>query len=462
MKGVSKREELAKGETVGVELGDTRLERRFGRVVEMMARAPEQSFPHASGDSDAALEATYRFLNNESVRHDELLGAHYANTLERMRRLDEVLVVHDTTEFRFEGDREGLGRLQRDLQGFMGHFALAVSAEGQRRALGVIGFLPIVRSWEPVTTHWRTRYRDESKESLRWGKLVSEVAQRAQGGPALIHVMDREADSFELLNAMVDHRQRLIIRVRAEHRWTLDAGRVGEATQGLEVLAEREVPLSARGPRYTKGTSKSAPRPARTQRFAKLQVRARTVQLKPPDRTKEAPLTMNLVHVSEIDPPEGQEPVDWKLYTTDPIDTAEQILLVVDRYRSRWVIEEYFKAIKSGCAYERRQLGSRRALLNALAVFVPIAWALLVLRQECRDHMASATALTPVQMQVLRAVLRKPLSDDPTARDVLLAVAALGGHIKNNGEPGWQVLGRGLQRLLSYEVGWSAATKDQS
>lgn len=459
---MSKREELAKEEVRGVDLGDARLERRFGLLMEMMARAPSQSFPHASGDSDAALEATYRFFNNESVSPEALWAPHHASTLERMRPETEVLIVHDTTEFRFEGDREGLGRLQQDLQGFMGHFALAVSADGRRRAFGVIGFLPVIRSWERVTAHWRTRSRDGSKESLRWGKLANEVAARTQGGPALIHVMDREADSFELLTDLLEHRQRLIIRVKAERRHTLDAGYVGDATEGLKIFAEREIAVSARKARYMNGTSKSSPRPARTQRMAKLQIRATAVQLKPPDRSEAAPVTLNLVHVAETDAPDGEEPVDWKLYTTDAIETVEQVLLVVDRYRSRWVIEEYFKALKTGCAYEKRQLGSARALLNALALFAPIAWTLLVLRQDCRDKIAAPTALTPVQLEVLRAVLRKPLPNNPTARDVLLAIAAIGGHIKANGDPGWQVLGRGLERLLSYEVGWSAATKDQS
>lgn len=459
---MSKREELARGEAEGAKLRDGRLRRRFELVTEMMARGPDQSFPEASGDKDAALEATYRFLSNKAVEHEALLAPHYANTLERMRADEEVLVVHDTTEFRFEGEREGMGRLQQDLQGFMGHFALAVSADGRRHTFGVLGLRVIFRPWEKVTVHWRTRYYDENKESLRWGKLVDDVVERTGSGPSLIHVMDREADSHELLNALVEGQQRLIIRVRSDQRWTLDAGRVGEATQGLEISAEREVALSARKARHTKGTSKTSPRPARTERFAKLQIRARPVQLKPPNRSGLPPVALNLVHVTEVDAPAGQDPVDWKLYTTDPIATVDQILLVVDRYRSRWVIEEYFKALKTGCAYEKRQLGSRRALLNALAVFIPIAWTLLVLRQESRCESATPTALTPRQMQVLRAVLTKPLPAHPTAREVLLAVAALGGHIKNNGDPGWQVLGRGFDRLLSYEVGWTAAARDQS
>jgi hypothetical protein len=42
---------------------------------------------------------------------------------------------------------------------------------------------------------------------------------------------------------------------------------------------------------------------------------------------------------------------------------------------------------------------------------------------------------------------------------VLFAVAALGGHLKNNGEPGWQVLGRGMEHLLTLEIGWLAGKK---
>jgi hypothetical protein len=44
-------------------------------------------------------------------------------------------------------------------------------------------------------------------------------------------------------------------------------------------------------------------------------------------------------------------------------------------------------------------------------------------------------------------------------REALLAVAALGGHIKNNGEPGWIVLGRGFETLLTLEQGWKAAKR---
>jgi hypothetical protein len=65
-------------------------------------------------------------------------------------------------------------------------------------------------------------------------------------------------------------------------------------------------------------------------------------------------------------------------------------------------------------------------------------------------------ALTPKQLDVLRAVARRPLPTKPTARDAMLAVAALGGHRKSNDSPGWIVLGRGMHDLLLLELGWRA------
>jgi hypothetical protein len=42
----------------------------------------------------------------------------------------------------------------------------------------------------------------------------------------------------------------------------------------------------------------------------------------------------------------------------------------------------------------------------------------------------------------------------PTAKHALAVVAQLGGHLKRNGPPGCQVLGRGLEALLLIELGW--------
>ena len=118
------------------------------------------------------------------------------------------------------------------------------------------------------------------------------------------------------------------------------------------------------------------------------------------------------------------------------------------------------------CCTERRQLESCRALLNALAVFSVIAWRLLLLRHTARtapDAPANAV-LTSQQIRVLSRlctmkganVPKVDLPANPSAEDALRAVAQLGGHLRSNGPPGWQVLGRGYDTLLLVELGWMA------
>ena len=170
-------------------------------------------------------------------------------------------------------------------------------------------------------------------------------------------------------------------------------------------------------------------------------------------------LPLHVVHVVEEKAPEGEKPIDWMLLTTEPIETEADVLAVIDYYRARWVIEEYFKTLKVGCAVEKRQLESYESLCRALAIFVPIAWKLLELRTVTRTtpDRPATDVLSRVQIDVLRHCGPAKLPPHPTVRDALLAVAKLGGHIKNNGEPGWQVIGRGFEQLLTLEAGWAAA-----
>jgi hypothetical protein len=176
----------------------------------------------------------------------------------------------------------------------------------------------------------------------------------------------------------------------------------------------------------------------------------------------EAELTLNVVRVWETSPTPGEPAVSWILYTTESIETAEQLLAIVDYYRSRWVIEEFFKALKTGCSIEKRQLESYHALSLALAVFLPIAWRLLLARSISRKipNAPATTVASKVQLQLLRHKLE--LSALPkTAEAATLAIAKLGGHLKRNGPPGWLTLGRGLEALLLMEAGWRAAMEAQ-
>jgi hypothetical protein len=80
-----------------------------------------------------------------------------------------------------------------------------------------------------------------------------------------------------------------------------------------------------------------------------------------------------------------------------------------------------------------------------------------VARQE--GTAPARAVLTPIQETVLRRASKTKLPRKLTTQNAMLAVAALGGHLRSNGEPGWLVLGRGLQDLLMLVAGYQLATE---
>jgi len=170
-------------------------------------------------------------------------------------------------------------------------------------------------------------------------------------------------------------------------------------------------------------------------------------------------IDVNVLHVFEEDAPEGQAPVDWLLYTTEPLDTSKQIENVVDYYRCRWQIEELNKALKTGCVVQERRLESLDALTTMLALSLPIAVELLALRTLARADSSSPAKLVlhEQELAALRHISHRPLPKNPTVQDALWCIAGLGGHIKNNGPAGWQVLQRGMEKFVVFAAGWCAA-----
>jgi hypothetical protein len=446
-------------ELAGAELGDARRSVRLGLIVERMAAQPDASFPEIAG-SLSELEALYRFMGNEHVTPEAILEPHIVASKARADGHESVIVAHDTTHNSFHGERVGLGRLNKNDQGFWAHVALAMSVT--REVFGVVGLKYGTRHGP---SKWSGSRRiasvgpDDPSESLRWPQLVSEVGKRFGQGRA-IHVMDREADWFELLEHLVANEQRFVVRMAHDRRVEEGGPRVSDTLAGASVMAEREVQLSERA--EGGWANNRARHPSRKPRLALLEISASRSSVI--GSTSGRRLQLNFVHVLERDPPEGNVPVHWTLTTTEPIETAEQVLRIVDAYRARWVIEEFFKALKTGCAFEKRQLASYRGLLNALAVSLPIAALLLRLRNTGRQrpNTPAHQVMDRDLLEILVKIARRPMPGAPTARDAMYAIAGLGGHLPRNGDPGWMTLARGFERLIEAARILSLVRCDQS
>ena len=141
---------------------------------------------------------------------------------------------------------------------------------------------------------------------------------------------------------------------------------------------------------------------------------------------------------------------------------GEKVAAIVDAYRKRWIIEEFFKALKTGCNYQKHQLESSKTLLILLAIETAISWRMLLIRWMAHNNpdAPGERILNSTQILLLKKLTeqkKRKIPNKMTVSYVLYAIAELGGHIKNNGPPGWLVLRRGLDQLLSIEKGWVLA-----
>jgi Transposase DNA-binding/Transposase DDE domain len=452
-----------------LDLGDPRRRERVLRTVGNLASNPRASFPEAMG-SEADVEGAYRLMNSSRVEMADLNGAHARVAAKRARAAGRVLAIHDTTSFEFgHADPREIGYLNTGKPGFLVHYALLVALE-DLRPLG-IGSVEVISREKPPSKRSpkgalsRKRsaaetVKDPERESLRWFRGFDAVDQLLEGTD-VVHVADREGDNYELFAHAIADGQRFVVRARVLDRKVEnsdgDVDVLRTVVEGARGALKREVPLSAR---KHKGLQLSA-HLDRAARLAKLEFSGTRVVVRRPryqDKALLEEIELNIVRVLEPNPPAGAEPIEWVLYTTESISTAEDIAAIVDIYRARWLIEECNKAIKTGCRYEDRQFESLDALLTLLAMTFPIAVELLWIRAACRKspNRPAAEVLTRVQLEVLRRMASRKLPPNATVHDALWSIAGMGGHMKTNGEPGWLVLHRGMTKLLAYEEGWLA------
>lgn len=442
------------------ELGDPRRVRRAVGLAQALARNPERSLPQIWSTS-AELEAGYRFLRSARTGFQELMDAVQQSAREAALECGRVLVLHDTTDVTCQSaEPDEVGFLATGKAGFYVHHALAVSGDGSNCPLGIL--------WSQVwgraqRSRGRSRNlsgpelaKQKERESDRWLEGVTEAALWSEGCEEVVHVMDREADSFRVFEHMQGLGADFVVRMRHDRR--VSDGRLSEALVHAPVKLTREVSLSARRGKTTpRSTHKS-----RSGRSTKLLVRSARVQLQPPHHMRDSePVTVNVVHAYEEEAPDPESAVSWVLATSLPVSSRADLERVLDIYRARWLIEEFHRALKTGCMFEKRQLESFESITTLLAISYPVACELLWLRSRARDEdLPASDVMRPSMLQCLRIHPKaRPLSPSPTAHEALLVVAGLGGHQKHNGPPGWQSLAVGYRDLLAFERGFLAAAE---
>jgi hypothetical protein len=446
----------------GIDLGDQRLNKRSQQLITSLAVDPQSSINAACEGWDET-HAAYQFMDNAKVTPAKILRPHRAATLRRMQARPVVLIPQDTTELDYTAhpakDAKCLNTEQRF--GFYEHVQLAVTPEGL--PLGVIGTASHDREPESLGhAPDRRTAAIEEKESLRWLQAYRAACEmQALCLPTqVVSVADREGDIYDLYVDYRDHvgpRAELLIRAQQARSTMQPNPALGKKAYGKVLDDLRQSPLLKTLKIDLPATSK------RVAREACLEVRALTVTVKPPHARKPMkPVIVNVVLVEEVGGPDDGTDVSWQLITSLPIDTLEEVLLIVNYYRQRWTVEIFFRILKTGCNVEKLMLETTARLKNALALYEIIAWRIMYLTYLNRtapqtpcDHF-----FTPQEWQSVWFVTKKapPPIKPPTLAEFVCLLTRLGGYNNRAKErqpgplPFWIGLRRMYDLALAYQT----------
>ena len=156
---------------------------------------------------------------------------------------------------------------------------------------------------------------------------------------------------------------------------------------------------------------------------------------------------LNYVRVIERNPPEGVEPVEWILTTSEDVSTQEGALEVVEIYRKRWIIEEFFKALKkTGCKVEEKRFRTPESWENFITFSSTMATKILTLRTLERkpNSVPLEEILSKNELFVAKRMGREFKMIIRSTKGFLKLIASIGGHKPSNGKVGWQILLRGF------------------
>ncbi|EEL2954555.1 hypothetical protein G9529_004678 [Salmonella enterica] len=95
-------------ELESLNVGDTRLERRVKHILSVLSRSPKESIP-VSCRSWSETKAAYRCFSSDEVSADKIMAPHKDKIIERTRQVKWVLVLQDTTELNYSGQKQKQG-----------------------------------------------------------------------------------------------------------------------------------------------------------------------------------------------------------------------------------------------------------------------------------------------------------------------------------------------------------------
>ena len=400
-----------------------------------------------------------RFLRNRAVTAGEMVCHAAASTAARVAGRD-IVVVQDTSELALGGRRaraNGYGPVGKGgaLRGLLLHAGLALEV-GTGALLGLVD-APVWNRDEGAVSPRRSRATAD-KESRRWLDTTTRASEVLGAANSITVVSDRESDIYEHF-ACRPANTHLIVRACQNRKI-----KTTPADTGALLFPFVDGLLEA-----GRFSSKIPAAPGRKAREAELAVRFSPVTLSKPQngaaRDLPATVVLTLVDIREVSMPEDGEPIHWRLLTTHPVPTVGEARRIVDLYRMRWTIEEFFRTLKTaGFDIEEADIGEPQVMTNFVtaATVAAVTVMQLVKARDGTTDRQLADAFEANDQPILEAVSahlegKTARQKNPHPKGSLAfaawVIARLGGWTGYYGKPGPQVMRRGLDDFRRIKFG---------
>jgi Transposase DDE domain len=400
-----------------------------------------------------------RFLRNGSVTASEMAAYAAERTVARAAGRD-VVVIQDTSELALGGRRakaSGYGPVGKGgaLRGLLLHAVLAVDA-GTGGVLGLVDAKVWNRKGGKVTD--RRSRKTSNKESQRWLDGTMRAGEVLASAANITGVSDRESDIYEHFARRPSNVHLIVRACQNRAIETGDADQINllfDHVDGLPEQGRLEVRIPAA--------------PGRKPRTTELAVRfSRVVLCKPlhgaaPDLPATIALTM--VDVRETSVPQDGKPIHWRLLTTHAVTNLGEARRIVDLYRMRWTIEEFFHTLKTaGFNIEAADIGNPQVMIKfvAAATVAAVTVMQLVKARDGTTGQSLAEAFDPADQPILEAVStqlegKTERQKNPHPRGSLAfagwVIGRLGGWTGYYGKPGPRIMRQGLDDFQRIKYG---------
>lgn len=406
-----------------------------------------------------------RFLRNDAVTAEEIAATAAERTAVRARGHD-VVVVQDTSELSLGGQRakaNGYGPIGKGgaLRGLLLHVALAVDAGNG----GVIGLVD-AKVWNRTggkVKHRRAR-KTKQKESQRWLDSTRRAAEVLPEAASITVASDRESDIYEHF-AFRPQTTHLIVRACQNRRIETDE------EEQIDLLFSHIDNLPEQG--RLKANIPAAP--GRKARSSELAIRFSRVTLRKPLHGAAGlpdTVTLTVVDVRETSTLEAGKPIHWRLLTTHPVTNIADARRIVDLYRMRWVVEEYFHTQKTGgFDIEAADISDPTAMIR-FAAAVAVAAVSVMQLVKARDGTTGQNlleAFEPADQSILEAISAKLEGKTERQKNAhpqgslafaAWVIARLGGWDGYYGKPGPKTMRLGLEAFQRIKFGATLGLSD--